>query len=161
VAERKKLAGLAGAEKARELFLAEWTARKAFLAAHSGALTPQEFVNKLFDGAGLNLDSLERKRQVAAIGKVHKTPGEILGALIENSALIARDYNAAFVTIQYFAYLQRDPDPEGQSFWLNLLNREHRHDPNKYHAVICAFITSSEYQLRFGEVTRSNSLCGP
>jgi hypothetical protein len=160
VAERKELAGLAGKEKARELFLAQWTARKAFLAAYSSVLTRQEFVNKLFDAAGHNLEPSERRRQVTAIAKPHITRSEILLEVIENSALNARDYNGAFVTIQYFAYLQRDPDPEGHSFWLDLLNREPGHDGrNKYHAVICAFITSSEYQLRFGEVTRSNSLC--
>jgi len=32
---------------------------------------------------------------------------------------------------------------------------------NNYHAMVCAFITSREYQLRFGSaVTHTNAECG-
>src|SRR4030095_10781143 len=67
-------------------------------------------------------------------------------------------YNPAFVLMQYFGYLRRDQDPAGYAFWLDVVNSR---EPNNYRAMVCAFITSSEYQLRFGTVaTRSNADCG-
>lgn len=59
--------------------------------------------------------------------------------------------------MQYFGYLRRDPDQGGYDFWLNVLeNRE----PNNYRGMVCSFITSAEYQQRFGNtVTRINQDC--
>jgi ATP-dependent DNA ligase len=43
--------------------------------------------------------------------------------------------------------------------WLDVLNNR---EPNNYRAMVCAFLTSTEYQLRFGtSVTRTNQVCGP
>ena len=59
--------------------------------------------------------------------------------------------------MQYFGYLRRDIDP-GYDFWLDVVNNR---EPNNYHGMVCSFITSTEYQLRFGSVvTRSNADCG-
>jgi hypothetical protein len=60
--------------------------------------------------------------------------------------------------MQYFGYLRRDPDQGGYDFWLNILNNR---EPNNYRAMVCAFLTSAEYQQRFGaSVTRTNRDCG-
>jgi hypothetical protein len=60
--------------------------------------------------------------------------------------------------MQYFGYLRRDPDPAGYGFWLNVLNNS---EPNNYRSMVCAFITSAEYQRRFGPtVTRTSAECG-
>jgi len=67
-------------------------------------------------------------------------------------------YNPAFVLMQYFGYLRRDVDRDGYDFWLDVINNR---EPNNYHGMVCSFITSTEYQLRFGSVvTRSNADCG-
>ena len=70
-------------------------------------------------------------------------------------------YNPAFVLMQYFGYLRRDYviiDQDGYDFWLDVVNNR---EPNNYPAMVCAFITSREYQLLFGSaVTRSNADCG-
>ena len=59
--------------------------------------------------------------------------------------------------MQYFGYLRRDVDQGGYDFWLDVVNNR---EPNNYRAMVCAFITSAEYQLRFGpEVTRTNQDC--
>jgi hypothetical protein len=59
--------------------------------------------------------------------------------------------------MQYFGYLRRNPDPGGYDFWLNVLNDR---VPGNYHAMVCAFLTSAEYQLRFGTaVTRTDRDC--
>jgi hypothetical protein len=80
-------------------------------------------------------------------------------AVADSSAFEAAERNGSFVLMQYFGYLHRDPDQAGYDFWLNVLNNQ---DPNNYRGMVCAFITSAEYQLRFGQnVTHSNSMCGP
>jgi hypothetical protein len=59
--------------------------------------------------------------------------------------------------MEYFGYLRRDPDQGGYDFWLNVLNNR---VPGNYRSMVCAFVTSSEYQRRFSPViTRTNSEC--
>ena len=71
---------------------------------------------------------------------------------------LTSQYNPAFVLMQYFGYLHRDLDRDGYDFWLDVVNNR---EPNNYHGMVCSFITSTEYQLRFGtSVTRSNADCG-
>jgi hypothetical protein len=59
--------------------------------------------------------------------------------------------------MQYFGYLRRDPDQGGYDFWLNILNQQ----PQNFRGMVCAFLTSTEYQQRFGVATRSNADCSP
>ena len=74
----------------------------------------------------------------------------------ENSEFSQREFNRAFVLMQYFGYLRRNPDdpPEtnlnfdGYNFWLAKLNQ---FNGNFIQAeMVKAFITSSEYRNRFG-----------
>ena len=59
--------------------------------------------------------------------------------------------------MEYFGYLRRDEDSVATCFWLDVLS--HR-TPNNYRGMVCAFLTSTEYQHRFGTVvTRSNGEC--
>ena len=75
-----------------------------------------------------------------------------------HAAFAAAVYNQAFVLTEYFGYLRRDPDPAGYDFWLNVLNNR---EPGNYRGMVCAFITSTEYQRRFSTiVTHSNGECG-
>ncbi len=62
--------------------------------------------------------------------------------------------------MEYFGYLRRDPDQGGYDFWLNVLSNKLPNDPSGYRAMVCAFITSAEYQMRFGtSITRTNRDC--
>jgi hypothetical protein len=60
-----------------------------------------------------------------------------------------REYNPSFVLMEYFGYLQREPDQGGYDFWLDVLNNR---EPNNYRGMVCSFITSAEYQKRFSSV---------
>ena len=65
-------------------------------------------------------------------------------------------FNPSFVLMEYFGYLRRGIDVNGYNFWLTVLNNS----GNNYRGLVCAFITSREYQLRFSSVTpHSNSEC--
>jgi hypothetical protein len=49
--------------------------------------------------------------------------------------------------MEYFGYLQRDPDPDGYAFWLNKLNTVGDWVTAQ---MVRAFIVSPEYRSRFG-----------
>ena len=56
-------------------------------------------------------------------------------------------FNAAFVQMEYFGYLLRDPDPDGYNFWLGKLNTFGNWVDAQ---MVLAFISSPEYRSRFG-----------
>jgi len=74
----------------------------------------------------------------------------------ENSKLAQQEFNRAFVLMQYFGYLRRNPNdpPEatldfhGYNFWLTKLNSFNGNFQNA--EMVKAFITSGEYRQRFG-----------
>jgi hypothetical protein len=79
---------------------------------------------------------------------------------INNRLFIDAEYNRAFVAGEYFGYLRRDADIGGLLYWLGQVNSAPLRDTTKQHAMVCSFITSIEYQLRFGPVvTRKNTEC--
>jgi len=81
----------------------------------------------------------------------------VVREIAENPAVAKAVYNQAFVLMEYFAYLKRDPDASGYDFWLNVLNDR---EPGNYRGMVCAFTNSAEYQLRFSQVvTRSDAEC--
>ena len=79
--------------------------------------------------------------------------GRALRDVAENSGLQQQEFNRAFVLMQYFGYLRRNPnDPQdtdytGYDFWLTKLNTFNGNFVNA--EMVKAFIFSSEYQLRF------------
>ena len=81
----------------------------------------------------------------------------VLGNIADTDALRQTQYNPAFVLSEYFSYFGRNPDSDGYSFWLNVINAA---DQNNYRGMVCSFLTSSEYQHRFSSiVTRTNAEC--
>jgi hypothetical protein len=81
---------------------------------------------------------------------------QVVRAICENGTFSARQFNKAFVLMQYFGYLRRNPNdpPEpgldfaGYNFWLGKLNS---FNGNYIDAeMVKAFIDSTEYQVRFG-----------
>ena len=78
-------------------------------------------------------------------------------AIGDDGPFAARVYNQSFVLMEYFGYLRRDPDRAGAEFWLNVLDTR---ETGNYRGMVCAFITSSEYQRRFSPlVTRNDQEC--
>ena len=77
--------------------------------------------------------------------------------MADNAVLQQQEFNRAFVLMQYFGYLRRNPDaaPEpaldfaGDNFWLNKLNQFNGDYIGA--EMIKAFINSGEYRGRFGQ----------
>jgi hypothetical protein len=78
----------------------------------------------------------------------------VVRAVAEDSDLNNAEKNRAFVLLQFFGYLRRNPnDPQdsdytGYKFWLDKLNQFNGNFVNA--DMVKAFITSSEYRERFG-----------
>jgi hypothetical protein len=89
-----------------------------------------------------------RNQLVAALNGATMTRAQVLRAVSESEELNTREFNAAFVTMEYFGYLRRDPDTAGFNFWLNKLNAFNGNFINA--EMVKAFISSLEYRQRFG-----------
>jgi uncharacterized protein (TIGR03118 family) len=89
-----------------------------------------------------------RDSLVAGLNGLTMTRAQVLRTIAESPYLNARELNTAFVTMEYFGYLRRDPDTAGFNFWLRKLNE---FNGNFISAeMVKAFISSSEYRQRFG-----------
>ena len=63
-------------------------------------------------------------------------------------AFYEKEFNAAFVLMEYFGYLQRDPDAPGYQHWLDKLNIYGNYIDAE---MVRSFIASPEYRARFGQ----------
>jgi uncharacterized protein (TIGR03118 family) len=89
-----------------------------------------------------------RDSLVAGLNGATLTRATVLRTIAETQFLNDREFNGAFVTMEYFGYLRRDPDTSGFNFWFNKLNSFGGNFINA--EMTKAFITSSEYRQRFG-----------
>ena len=82
------------------------------------------------------------------------TRAQALRIIVESKLVSANDLNRAFVLMQYFGYLRRNPDDppdhdfSGYNFWLDKLNAFHGDFVAS--EMVKAFISSREYRSRFG-----------
>jgi hypothetical protein len=112
------------------------------------------FVDTLNANAGNPLSTAERDQLVADLNGAVKTRVQVLRAIAEHPALVAAESNRAFVLLQYFGFLRRNPndapdtDYTGYDFWLTKLNQFNGSFLDA--EMVKAFITSAEYRQRFG-----------
>ena len=89
-----------------------------------------------------------RDSLVADLNDATLTRAGVLRAVAEFEFLNEREFNRAFVTMQYFGYLRRDPDTSGFNFWFDKLNSFNGNFQNA--EMVKAFISALEYRQRFG-----------
>ncbi len=76
------------------------------------------------------------------------TRAQVFRIVAEAEELRQAEFRRAFVLMQYFGYLRRDPDAGGFNFWLLKLNQ---FDGDYIRAeMVKAFLESVEYRQRFG-----------
>ena len=158
ITDRNKVIGGASLEASKQQLVYEFAERQEFTNKYNVDFNV-DYINRLFDTAGLTPFTAERQQELNMMNE-GRTRAQVLRDVIEIPAFKTREYNPAFVLMQYFGYLRRDPDSGGYDFWLDVLRR--LPEPNNYRGMVCAFITSTEYQDRFSPVhTHSNTECGP
>jgi hypothetical protein len=159
--DRHQVVGGATLEASKAAYAEAFTQRADFLTAYPANLTPDAFVTRLIDNIknmpnGVDLTS-QKSALLATLNGPGGTRGKTVRQAIEDPAFVGALYNPAFVTMQYFGYLKRDPEQGGYDFWLNVLNNK---APNNFRGMVCSFVTSQEYQERFGStVSYSNRDC--
>ena len=134
-------------EQNKQRLLAEWVERDKFKAKYD-ALTNEQYVDALNANTGNSLTTAERNTLVAGLNAATMTRAEVLREVAENEEFGRKEFSPAFVLMQYFGYLRRDPDPPGYQFWLNKLNQFG--GDFRRAEMVKAFITSGEYRSRFG-----------
>lgn len=135
-------------------FMLDFVSRSRFTFAYPTSITPAQFVDSLNTNAGNPLSAARRTQLVNELTVGVKTRAQVLRAVAEDLSLVNAEFNRAFVLMQYFGYLRRDPndtpdtDFSGYDFWLRKLNKFN----GDYDAaeMVKAFITSDEYRQRFG-----------
>ena len=117
-------------------------------------MTAAQFVNTLNANAGNPLSQTERDQLVSDLMTNAKTRAQVLRAVAQDPDLNSAEFNRAFVLMQYFGYLRRNPDDtpdadySGYDFWLTKLNQFNGNFQNA--EMVKAFITSAEYRQRVG-----------
>jgi hypothetical protein len=113
-----------------------------------------QYVDFLNEHTGNALTPNERNELVIRLIEKQETRATVLRKIVENPAFTAAEFNRAFVLMQYFGYLRRNPDDlpntdfSGFDFWLNKLNQ---FGDYKAAEMVKAFISSDEYRQRFGQ----------
>jgi hypothetical protein len=142
----------------KSAFMAEFVQRSRFASAYAPSLTPSDFVNKLFANAGVTPSDSDRAAAVSEFDSAGTSAdvaarGRALQRVAENSMLTQQEFTQAFVLIQYFGYLRRDPNTEpdtdftGYNFWLQKLNTFNGNFGNA--EMVKSFLVSGEYRGRF------------
>jgi len=141
-------------ETNKQTFTAEFVQRARFTTAYSLSMTAAQFVDALNTNAGNPLSASERNQLVSDLSTNAKTRAQVLRAVAEDPDLNTSEFNRAFVLMQYFGYLRRNPndlqdtDYTGYDFWLTKLNQFN----GNYVAaeMVKSFLVSGEYRQRFG-----------
>jgi glucose/arabinose dehydrogenase len=144
-------------EQNKQTFANNFVARASFVSRYATAQTPAQYVAALNANAGLVLSQAEVDGFATRLADGRDTRATVLRKIAEEADFANAESNRAFVLMQYFGYLRRDPNeaPEqnlnfdGYNFWLGKLD-EHGGDFRRAD-MVKSFITSTEYRERFGQ----------
>ncbi len=162
--DRQQVIGGANLDAKKQAFAESFVRRAEFVAMYQADTSGESFVDALLQNvqqsSGIDLNN-QRESLISKYNSgasLNESRGLVVRALTESAAFRQTQYNAAFVRTEYFGYLRRDPEPEGNNFWVDVLNNR---EPGNFRAMVCSFITSTEYQRRFSSiVSHSNGECG-
>jgi hypothetical protein len=135
-----------------------------FKAIYDG-LNNQQYVDKLFLTTGVNASATDRTALVNGLNAGTETRATVLQKVVDGINVISEgnqqftttygqafynsEFNRAFVELEYFGYMKRDPDDAGYAFWLGKLNQFGGNFVNA--EMVLAFISSPEYRAQFGQ----------
>jgi uncharacterized repeat protein (TIGR01451 family) len=148
-------------ESNKVAYFATFVSRPRFSIAYPTTMTPAQFVDALFALAGVTPTATDRTAAINEFNGAGNTADQAARAralrrVAENNLFKQQELSRAFVLMQYFGYLRRNPNdaPEpglnfdGYNFWLNKLNQFNGNFVNA--EMVKAFLNSTEYRARFG-----------
>lgn len=150
----------------KHAFVDQFVSRAEFKARYDG-LTNAQFVDRLVQTTGVTLTSAERDALIAELangggtdaakasvvfkvvdGTQTITDGALVFQTRYGQAFYEKEFDAAFVFMEYLGYLHRNPDQAGYDFWLTKLKQYGNFVDAQ---MVLAFILSPEYRSRFGQ----------
>jgi len=145
-------------EANKQAFALDFAGRSRFTTAFASTMSPAAFVDALFLNAGITPSATERSTAIGEFGGATDISNatarsKALRDVAENPTLSSQEFNRAFVLMQYFGYLRRDPntgqdtDYSGYDFWLAKLDQFNGNFQNA--EMVKSFIVSGEYKGRF------------
>ncbi|HEX8502759.1 MAG TPA: PQQ-dependent sugar dehydrogenase [Pyrinomonadaceae bacterium] len=140
-------------EANKRAFVNAFVERADFVARYQTGQTPAQFAAALNQNAAAAFTPAEEADLAARLADGRETRAGALGRVAEDEDFKRAEFNRAFVLMQYFGYLRRDPDAapdadySGYNFWLSKLDQF----GGNYHAaeMVKAFLASDEYRQRF------------
>ena len=130
-------------EAAKQSFVNVFMSRQEFKTKYDSTLNdPVAFVTLLEQTAQVTLPN--KQQLIDDLGQGRKTRADVLRAVVETTEVSVKFYNEAFLVMNYFGFLRRNPDAAYQQ-WIDLFART-----NDYRVITNGFINSQEYNLRFG-----------
>jgi len=152
----------------KRAFIEQFVTKPAFRTIYD-SLNSQQFVDKLFETTGINASAADRATLVNGLNGINGQPAtetrssvvfkvvdgtttQAGGALVFNTsygqAFYAKEFDDAFVFMEYIGYLRRNPDQGGYEHWLGKLKLYGNWMDAQ---MVLAFISSPEYRARFGQ----------
>jgi hypothetical protein len=128
-------------EAAKVDFINDFMSRPEFTSRYNGT-DATAYVNLLEQTALVTLPNKQQLINDLTAGT--KTRAQVLRIAMETAEVYAKYYNEAFIVMNYFGFLRRDPDAAFQA-WIDIFNHT-----NDYRTIINGFINSLEYRQRFG-----------
>jgi len=145
----------------KQAFVNQFVNTVAFKAKYDG-LSNQAFVDTLFQTTGIDASPTERTALMNGLNGATETKASVVfkvvdgtttqagGALVFNTtygkAFYDKEFDDAFVFMEYIGYLRRNPDQAGYEFWLAKLKLYGNWSDAQ---MVLAFISSPEYRARF------------
>ncbi len=130
-------------EASKIAFIDDFMARAEFKNRYDSKTQPRDYVNELEKAARVTLS--KKEELIADLEQGRKTRAEVLRAVAESPEVTSKYFIPAFVVMEYFGYLRREPDALFQT-WINTFNS----DPNNFRQMVNGFMNSPEYRSRFG-----------
>jgi hypothetical protein len=156
-------------EANRQRYLEEFVSRPEFVSVFPAGTPAATYVDTLFANAGVTPTAEERAAAISAYG-TGDTAGRAaaLRSVADSDSVYLAQYNPAFVLMQYYGYMRRNPDDtpdvdfRGYDFWLAKMDSFSLPGENVRNETVAlsrvaraqmveAFIESIEYRNRFGQ----------
>jgi Calx-beta domain/Domain of unknown function (DUF4214) len=142
-------------EQNRQAYLERLVNDFEFAPRHPASQPAATYVDALFSAAGVTPTASERQSAISAYlaGGVQGRAAA-LRSIAESASVTQAELNSAFVLMQYFGYLRRNPvdapdaNDAGYQSWLAKLNQFNGDFVRA--EMVRAFIESAEYRQRFG-----------
>src|SRR2546423_12306068 len=149
----------------KRAFVDRFVNTPAFKAKYD-SLNNQQFVDTLFQTTGTNASAADRTALVNGLNAQPptETRSSVVFKVVDGTTTLAggalrfdttygkafygKEFDDAFVFMEYIGYLRRNPDQGGYDFWLGKLKQYGNWQDAQ---MVLAFISSPEYRARFGQ----------